>query len=295
MFCSNCGKELDANNVCINPTCPSNSESNSEFYQESSINNNSTIDDVETTEPTIDNNESLNENTSYTQNPGYNQNSNYNQNASYTQNPNYNQNAGYNQNPNYNQNAGYNQGPNYGQNTGYNQGNPFTDKNGVSANEMMDLLGPKNTEYYMDKWNRSQENPNFISWNWPAFLFGVIWLFFRKMYAVAGIVIGISFASWLILPSWGQSMLSLGLMIAFGLLANQIYIKQSIDKIRATKVSTSFNPQILSQRLREIGGITWVPVIIASVLLGLLIIFLIIVIIAAVAFGSSFGGYGNFY
>lgn len=203
MFCPNCGKELDVNNVCINPTCPSNS--------------------------------------------------------------------------------------------GYNQGNPFTDKNGISANEMMDLLGPKNTEYYMDKWNRSQENPSFISWNWPAFLFGWIWLCFRKMYSIAGIIFAVSFIGALILPGWAKSILTLIIMVGSGLLANQIYIKQSIDKIRNIKITTGFNPQILSQRLRAVGGITWVPVIIASVLFGVLVLFFIIVIMAAVAFGSSFSGYGNLY
>ena len=291
MFCPSCGKELDANKVCINPACPSNSTITSEFEEETSNDNDSTIEHVE-------NNEAMNENPNNSQNAGYNENSNNNQNPGYNQNPNNNQNPGYNQNPNYNQNAGYNQNfgynqnPGYNQNTGYNQGNSFTDKNGISPNEMMNFFGPKNTEYYMDKWTRSQENPSFISWNWPAFLFGWVWLCFRKLYAVAGIILAVSIMGAFILPNSARSILSLGIMIASGMFANQVYVKQSIGKIRNIKLTTGLNPEVLSQRLRATGGITWVPVIIISVLSVLVVLF---IIIALIAFSSSISHYGNLY
>jgi hypothetical protein len=179
---------------------------------------------------------------------------------------------------------------NYNQNPAYNQGNSFTDKNGVSANEMMDFFGPKNTEYYMDKWNKSQENPSFLSWNWPAFLFGWIWLCYRKLYVIAGILLAVSFIG-NSLPGWAQSILTLGIMIGAGLLANQVYVKQSTDKIRSIKLTTGTNQEVLSQRLRATGGITWVPVIIALVLSALLVLFIIILVRA---FGSAFSSYGNF-
>jgi hypothetical protein len=346
MFCQNCGKELDANNICINPACPLNSETTSEFEKETSVNNNSTIDNFEINESTNENtnskqssgyneisendfntgnnqNPGYNQNTNYNQNSGYNQNPNYNQNSGYNQNPNYNQNSGYNQNPNYNQNSGYNQNPNYnqnsgynqnpnynqnsgynqnpnynpnsgynqslnyGQNTDYNQENPFRDKNGISANEMMDLFGPKNTEFYMDMWNKSQEKSNFIYWNWPAFLFGYVWLCFRKMYLYSGILLAVGFAINIFCSKGVAAVLDLIIMIITGLFANQLYIKHSVDKIRAIKITTGLNPPILSQRLRLTGGITWIPVIVVSIILGLLMLIFIFLVVVAVVSGVT--------
>ncbi|PRR84407.1 DUF2628 domain-containing protein [Clostridium vincentii] len=245
-------------------------------------------------------NAGYNQNSNNNQNAGYNQNSNNNQNAGYNQNSNNNQNNGYNQNANSNQNNGFNQNPNNNQNNYYNQGynnnqgNSSIDKNGISAGEMMEFFGPKNTEYYMDKWNKSQENSSFISWNWPAFLFSFIWLCFRKMYSYAAIVLVVTTVSSIFLPGWASSIIGFAIMICSALFANQIYIKHSIDKIRTVKLTTGMNPSILFDRLRANGGITWVPVIILSVIFGLLFIMGVIA-----GFTESYNtidpGYGTLY
>ncbi|HEY5525584.1 MAG TPA: hypothetical protein VIK26_09665, partial [Clostridium sp.] len=117
-------------------------------------------------------------------------------------------------------------------------------------------------------------------------------LCFRKLYAVAGIILAVSIMGAFILPNSARSILSLGIMIASGMFANQVYVKQSIGKIRNIKLTTGLNPEMLSQRLSATGGITWVPVIIISVLSVLVVLF---IIIAIIAFGSSISHYGNLY
>jgi len=56
------------------------------------------------------------------------------------------------------------------------------------------LIGHKNTDFYMVYFQRAEERGYTpMSWNWPAFLAGQIWLIYRRNYLWAARYFGITF------------------------------------------------------------------------------------------------------
>jgi hypothetical protein len=267
MFCPSCGRELNSNNVCGNPACPSYVD-NSNYTNQSFESNNQ----------------------SYDNNYGYNQN--------YTSSQNFN-------------------------NSQYNGNNGFRDKNGISVTEMMEFVGPKNSDHYMEQWQKAQDNENFISWNWPAFFTNFLWFWHRKMYGLAAAIFGVNivlrviakiivkaflkpnyysysyYSSGLLSPyssfsSLPTLLISLIIAVLSALFANQLYIKHATKKIRMIKASSSMgvDSNMIFRRLRSNGGTTVAPIIFAIVL-GVIIFLLII--IGLVALGSLSSSYRGFY
>ena len=64
--------------------------------------------------------------------------------------------------------------------------------NHVPGDLLRAFLGPKNTEYYVQKFEQIERGSS-VSWHWPAFFVTLIWLGYRKMW-------GWFFAYWLIYP-----------------------------------------------------------------------------------------------
>ena len=158
----------------------------------------------------------------------------------------------------------------------------------VSDTEMMSYIGYKNTAYYMDKWNRYKDNEKFTSWNWPAFFFTLVWFLYRKMYVYAAILFGFNFICSAVFSALDleglANLINLGVMVASALLANQLYIKNNIKKINQLKKSIpNISSDTLERTLQSNGGITWVPVIIVSVL------YFLFILIFAIFFTSLLG------
>lgn len=155
----------------------------------------------------------------------------------------------------------------------------------ITSDEFIAFIGVKNTEYYLEKWERYQDNEKFSSWNWAAFFLDIYWLLYRKMYAVAGIVFAINFASYFILGPIAP-IISLVLRIGIGVYANQIYIKDSLTKItNIKKFSRNLNSDALYLRLNTNGGTNLVaPLILAGITAFILIITILIFIAAIGAF-----------
>ena len=155
--------------------------------------------------------------------------------------------------------------------------NEFRDYNGISTSEMINFVGEKKADYYLERWNKYLENENFISWNWPAFLFGFYWFWYRKMYSIMLIVLAISISGNLFLPEVASSILSLGLMIGFGLFGNQLYIKHATKKILHIKSCQSRNVDYntITRRLHVNGGTTIAPII-TFIILSILVVILFI-------------------
>lgn len=217
MYCKHCGQELNSDNICTNPTCPSNT-----------------------------NNENI-------------QTRNYSE-----------------ENNNYNQSS-----------------NEFYDKNGITVSEMVSFFGDKKADYYMDKWTSYQNNENFISWNWPAFLCGFYWFWYRKMYSIVAIIIAVSICGAVVLPNWISRILALGISIGCGLFANQLYIRHATKKIKSMKSMTNLGVDynIVMRRIHSNGGTTIAPIIVFIVL----VIFLTLLLIALVILGLSISnGYADF-
>ncbi len=57
------------------------------------------------------------------------------------------------------------------------------------------LIGHKNTDYYMVYFQRAEARgyPP-VSWNWPGFLAGLIWLLYRRQYSWGAMYFGITLA-----------------------------------------------------------------------------------------------------
>lgn len=110
-------------------------------------------------------------------------------------------------------------------------------KNFDNIENFESIIGPKNTKYYLKNFIKFSKNRKAsISWNWPAFFFGAIWFFYRKMFKNSIIIILILFFlriffSYLLLTNTITSfiyaisslILTVLLQIISGLYANYIY------------------------------------------------------------------------
>ena len=154
--------------------------------------------------------------------------------------------------------------------------NEFCDTNGISVSEMINFVGEKRSDYYLEKWDRYQENENFVSWNWPAFFFPVYWFWYRKIYSVMLTVLVVNILSNLILPNEISIILSLGIMIGAGMFANQLYMKYATKRILSIKHFAkirNLNNDMLNRKLHLNGGTTIAPIIVSIVLFCIIVIF----------------------
>lgn len=94
------------------------------------------------------------------------------------------------------------------------------------------------------------------SWNWAAFFFNVLWLFYRKMYVYGFIGVISLLIIGEILDATGQNVSIGGLAIgyALGLMGNNIYLYKMISNIRQQSQRSQSD---LEQYLIEFGGVNW--------------------------------------
>jgi Tfp pilus assembly major pilin PilA len=152
------------------------------------------------------------------------------------------------------------------------------------------FLGPKNAEYYAQRFRRFEEENTAVSWNWPAFFVTFPWLLYRKMWLNAALY-------FFVMPTV-YVLLLVGLIAVLGyetgtalyyllwfltgflgipLFANWLYYRHAQGKLqKATMMSASPDQQAL--QLARTGGTSSVIVI----LLPLAMIF-IVGILAAIA------------
>ncbi len=152
------------------------------------------------------------------------------------------------------------------------------------------FLGPKNAQYYEQRFRRFEEQNSVVSWNWPAFFFGFFWLLYRKMWLFAVLYL-------FVLPIV-QSVLLVALIailgsdagttlyfliwfltsyIALPMFANWLYYRHAQGKLqKAATMSASPDQQAL--QLARTGGTSSV----ALVVLPLLLVFFV-GILAAIA------------
>lgn len=121
--------------------------------------------------------------------------------------------------------------------------------------------GPRG-EWYAEKFklfSRKGRTAFVPSWNWGAFLFGIVWLIYRKMYGLALLFFGIS-AAGIVIPGG-----SLAVSFFFGAFANFLYflhVKKRVDAIIAA--SDQIDP---NQALETSGGVNPIPKVLALFLI----------------------------
>jgi len=142
----------------------------------------------------------------------------------------------------------------------------------------------RNADYYLGKWKKLHQTGSKLSWNWAAFLFNTLWLFYRKMYAYGFAVIGLSIvANILTLPfiiqnpdstaslfatlvSW---LFSLGIWFLIGIYGNYLYYKKFVNTYYSLKNQVS-DSDVLLEILKYKGGTNWAAaILLLVVLLGL--------------------------
>ena len=85
-----------------------------------------------------------------------------------------------------------------------------------------------------------------FTWNWSAFLFTVVWLFYRKLYGWALVVFFLSIYPWFNILLWP----------VLGFTGNYLYYKNSKKKILKLKATQTFSDSTqMSSALRKTGGV----------------------------------------
>lgn len=115
------------------------------------------------------------------------------------------------------------------------------------------FAGPRG-EWYAERFklfSRKGRTTFVPSWNWGAFLFGIVWLIYRKMYGLALLFFGIS-AAGIVIPGG-----SLAVSFFFGAFANFLYflhVKKKVDAI--ISASDQINPE---RAMKASGGVNPIP------------------------------------
>lgn len=241
MKCQHCEEELGLNNTCINPTCS---------YFGTTIKSSENTNDIEK-----DSDKSN----------GYNSTSNAdNSNIS----PNFNN--GYDNRINYDNNQSIDIYTNI-------YSNQYNDDNNISTQEFVAFIGNHKTNYYIDLIPKMEHNNKFLSWNWSCFLLAPYWLLYRKLYALAAVLIVLGTGSSILFHSKISIILMLIIRIILSIFANAIYINNSKRKIRNIKMNiNNLSTTQYINRLHKKGGVNSIAPIILLVLYMIITMFFIV-------------------
>ena len=148
------------------------------------------------------------------------------------------------------------------------------------------FVGP-NYPTYQRKWASLQDNPGGPTWHWPAFLLGVGWMGYRKMYLPSLIVIGalvaLTFLEYLFdaSPMFSNAM-NIGIAVGFGFSGNVVYrwhVREKMAEIAATTP-----PGQLPSELARRGG-TSVPAGIGMILALLVVLVVEVIVLETIFYG----------
>mgnify|MGYP003671238285 CR=1 FL=1 len=132
----------------------------------------------------------------------------------------------------------------------------------------------ENRAYYLEKWE-SLKNGSVLSFNFYAFLFGIAWLLYRKMYREAGILFAIilveSEVTFNLVGDNGAVDIAIRIFysLAIGFTANYFYLKHAEREIQ--KLNEQFqDPTALKELIIKKGGTSWISVIVGiAIIVGL--------------------------
>lgn len=131
-------------------------------------------------------------------------------------------------------------------------------------------IGEKNTSYYLPLFKKfdTQGKKHYFGWNWPAFIFTLPWMLYRKMYLWASIFVAtFTLLNIYIHPAEPSSLTYVWFMAAFfSLFANSEYHK--LIKKRISQAQLAFSTEEQMQRcLQKVGGVNgWVVWVCVGVL-----------------------------
>ena len=153
-------------------------------------------------------------------------------------------------------------------------------KNWLTKDEAEAFIG-KNSWFYLEKW-KSHSEDTLKGWNWPAAVFGLQWMMYRKMYLeallfyvfqiVAGVLIGMAF--WTFRVSIDGELIRPIFGILTGIFGNMLYRNKALRILRKT---IYMDEPMRVAALQEKGGTSVVGVIvgvIVQIIIAILLVFL---------------------
>ncbi|MGM9920449.1 MAG: DUF2628 domain-containing protein [Bhargavaea sp.] len=126
-------------------------------------------------------------------------------------------------------------------------------------------VGPEKAGVYEQKWKKER-----FSWNWAAFIFGLFWLGYRKMYIPLLVILGLFLLFDVVAYMMGDFEagwdygIGLVVSIVLGVGGNQLYRQDAERKIR--KIQTHYRPEHVEMAVMKKGGAGFI-----SFLLGFLL------------------------
>lgn len=126
-----------------------------------------------------------------------------------------------------------------------------------------------NFPIYRKRWRLDQGTANAVgTWHWPGFLFGVIWMMYRKMYRMAAIWVGVLVASsaievFLDVPDALSLVINLGLSVTVGVFANSWYLQHCQREIARAQSFNTDNDAAVRSALAARGDTSVIGAVIA--------------------------------
>lgn len=135
-----------------------------------------------------------------------------------------------------------------------------------------DFVG-NNFDSYRLKWRLDEKQPSAKdTWHWPAFFFGIMWMLYRKMYALAAMWACGSTAlaatlALLDMPDMAGLGINIGIAAAAGSLGNTFYLKHAQKQIQQAKSGHRGGVHALRAELHLRGGTSGFAVVVGLVVM----------------------------
>lgn len=280
MFCPKCGKELDSNNVCSNPSCPSYNDNNNHANQNFEVNN-----------------QNIGAHTVNSEQYNNQNHINYGYNQSYTSPQNFNS-------PQFNTNGSFRD------KNGISTEELMQFVGEPNAHYYLEQWQKSQYNENFTSWNWPAFFGGFL-WFWYRKMYGLAGIIFAATFALR-LLVSILFGAFA-RPSLYYSssyfgglysnhgifnlpanIIGLIISIVCALFANQLYIKFATKKIASVKATSSMGIDDASifRGLGLTGGTTMAPIIFIIVVV---VIFVLIFAIALIGLNRAFNGYGSYY
>ena len=130
------------------------------------------------------------------------------------------------------------------------------------SREVRERLVGEKAEYYLPRFEKLETLNGFVDWNWAAFIFGPLWMVYRKMYAF-GIAMFVANE----LLGFVNSGLSVLLSLGIGLVGNYLYLK---DINNRTDKALNMQPEERETYIQANSGTSWTPVAVLIAVAGAL-------------------------
>ncbi len=136
----------------------------------------------------------------------------------------------------------------------------------------------RNFAVYRRRWRLDQGVPRASgTWHWPAFLVGLPWMMYRRMYRVAMLWIAVLVVSsvaeaLLDVPEAFSSISSLALGVTAGVFANHWYLRHCQRQIAQARALAGNDPAALQKELARRGGVSWLGLVLSLAAVLLLLV-----------------------